>query len=52
MSLFLKRMPLVYIKSIIYEVIMKFPGRRNTKHYFPVEDKQRSSFLFIHHTVD
>lgn len=23
---------------------MKFPGRRNTKHYFPVEDKQRSSF--------
>jgi len=23
---------------------MKFPGRRNTKHYFPVEEKQRSSF--------
>ena len=23
---------------------MKFPGRRNTKHYFPVEDRQRSSF--------
>lgn len=23
---------------------MRFPGRRNTKHYFPVEDKQRSSF--------
>jgi inosine kinase len=23
---------------------MKFPGRRNTKHYFPVEDKSRSSF--------
>ena len=23
---------------------MKFPGRRNTKHYFPVEDKARSSF--------
>lgn len=23
---------------------MKFPGRRNTKHYFPVEDKQRMSF--------
>ncbi|WP_408096238.1 inosine/guanosine kinase [Peredibacter sp. HCB2-198] len=23
---------------------MKFPGRRNTKHYFPVEDKPRSSF--------
>src|SRR5665647_3796794 len=24
---------------------MKFPGRRNTKHYFPVENKQaRSSF--------
>src|SRR5690606_28022718 len=22
---------------------MKFPGRRNTKHYFPVEDKQRRS---------
>ncbi len=23
---------------------MKFPGRRNTKHYFPVEEKVRSSF--------
>jgi inosine kinase len=23
---------------------MKFPGRRNTKHYFPVEEKPRSSF--------
>jgi inosine kinase len=23
---------------------MKFPGRRNTKHYFPVEDKMRTSF--------
>jgi inosine kinase len=23
---------------------MRFPGRRNTKHYFPVEEKQRSSF--------
>ncbi len=23
---------------------MKFPGRRNTKHYFPVEEKHRSSF--------
>jgi inosine kinase len=23
---------------------MKFPGRRNTKHYFPVEEKFRSSF--------
>jgi inosine kinase len=23
---------------------MKFPGRRNTKHYFPVEEKSRSSF--------
>lgn len=23
---------------------MKFPGRRNTKHYFPVEEKQRGSF--------
>lgn len=23
---------------------MKFPGRRNTKHYFPVEEKARSSF--------
>jgi len=23
---------------------MKFPGRRNTKHYFPVEDKIRASF--------
>lgn len=23
---------------------MKFPGRRNTKHYFPVDDKQRTSF--------
>ena len=23
---------------------MKFPGRRNTKHYFPVEDKSRTSF--------
>jgi inosine kinase len=23
---------------------MKFPGRRNTKHYFPVEEKKRSSF--------
>jgi inosine kinase len=23
---------------------MKFPGRRNTKHYFPVNDKQRTSF--------
>jgi inosine kinase len=26
------------------EVSMKFPGRRNTKHYFPVEEKARSSF--------
>lgn len=23
---------------------MKFPGRRNTKHYFPVEEKARTSF--------
>jgi len=33
-----------YKGGIPLEVIMKFPGRRNTKHYFPVEDKQRSSF--------
>jgi inosine kinase len=35
----------LYSNSKIYpEVFMKFPGRRNTKHYFPVEEKQRSSF--------
>ncbi len=25
---------------------MKFPGRRNTKHYFPVTEKDRSTLLF------
>lgn len=32
------------VTNHLIEVFMKFPGRRNTKHYFPVEDKQRSSF--------
>jgi inosine kinase len=35
---------MVYKRTSFQEVYMKFPGRRNTKHYFPVEDKQRSSF--------
>lgn len=35
---------MVYNIATLYEVFMKFPGRRNTKHYFPVEERQRSSF--------
>ncbi len=43
MRLFQNR-PLGIIHVGPFEVFMKFPGRRNTKHYFPVEEKQRSSF--------
>lgn len=32
------------MKEFPYNLDMKFPGRRHTKHYFPVSEKERTSF--------
>lgn len=37
-------MALDYTQGLPKEVCMKFPGRRKTKHYFPVTERARESF--------